>query len=84
MEECGNMLNLYSYWFSRCGYSTCIKTLYGLVLVEKSIATWVGTKITNGLKFDLYNKLFTFETSFYDNRNSGNVIFNFNNMAYMA
>ena len=38
-------------------------------------------RITNGLKFDLYKKLLTLPTSFYDTKNSGDVVFQFNNMA---
>lgn len=45
------------------------------------LSTWVGMRITNGLKFDLYKKLLTLPTSFYDKRNSGDVVFQFNNMA---
>ena len=46
--------------------------------------TWVGAKITNGLKFTLYKKMLTLQTSFFDTRNSGDVIFAFNNNADMA
>lgn len=45
------------------------------------LSTWVGMRITNGLKFDLYKKLLTLPTSFYDKKNSGDVVFQFNNMA---
>ena len=45
------------------------------------LSTWVGMRITNGLKFDLYKKLLTLPTSFYDTKNSGDVVFQFNNMA---
>ena len=48
------------------------------------LATWVGTKITNKLKFDLFKKLLTMQTSFYDTKKSGDVIFQFNNMADAA
>ncbi len=48
------------------------------------LSTWVGMKITNGLKYDLYKKLLTLPTSFYDNKNSGDVVFQFNNMADSA
>ena len=46
--------------------------------------TWVGAKITNGLKFTLYKKMLTLQTAFFDTRNSGDVIFAFNNNADMA
>lgn len=46
--------------------------------------TWVGGKITNLLKRDLFKKMLSFETSFFDTKNSGDVIFMFNNNADMA
>ena len=48
------------------------------------LSTWVGMRITNGLKFDLYKKLLTLPTTFFDKQNSGDVIFQFNNMADSA
>ena len=48
------------------------------------LSTWVGMRITNGLKFDLYKKLLTLPTSFFDKKNSGDVVFQFNNMADSA
>ena len=53
----------------------------GLKYISAYLTTWVGNKISNGLKRDLFRKLLTFETAFYDNRNSGDVVFQFNNMA---
>ncbi len=46
--------------------------------------TWVGTKITNDLKFDLYKKMLTFETAYFDKKKSGDIIFRFNNDADAA
>ena len=43
------------------------------------INTWVGGKITNDLKHKLFSKMLQFETSFFDTRNSGDIIFRFNN-----
>ncbi len=40
--------------------------------------TWVGGKITNDLKISLYQKLLTFQTSFFDSRKSGDIVFRFN------
>ena len=37
--------------------------------------TWVGGKITNLLKFELYKKLLTFETDFFSKKKSGDVMF---------
>ena len=56
----------------------------GLKYLSAYLSTWVGMRITNGLKFDLFKKLLTYETSFYDKRNSGDVVFQFNNMADTA
>ena len=71
-------------WYIPLGIVAFTSIQGGLKYVSSYLSTWVGTKITNGLKFDLYKKLLSFETSFYDNRNSGDVVFNFNNMADMA
>lgn len=46
--------------------------------------TWVGGKITADLKFDLYKKMLTFETAYFDKKNSGDIVFRFNNDADMA
>ena len=60
-------------------------TLQGaLGYLSTYLNTWTGAKITNGLKFDLYKKMLMFETNFYNNKNSGDVIFMFNNNADLA
>lgn len=46
--------------------------------------TWVGRKIANDVKLDLYNKLIRYDASFFDNSSSGNVMFRFNNDVDMA
>lgn len=46
--------------------------------------TWVGGKITNDLKMTLYRKLLTFQTSFFDRRKSGDIVFRFNTDADTA
>ncbi len=56
----------------------------GLTYATAYLNTWVGAKITNLLKFDLYQKMLAFETDFFNKRNSGDVIFMFNNNADMA
>lgn len=56
----------------------------GLGYIATYMNTWVGAKITNRLKFDLYKKMLSFETNFYNNKNSGDIIFMFNNNADMA
>ncbi len=40
--------------------------------------TWVGGKLTMGVRRRLYAKLVTIEPSFFDNRTSGEVLFRFN------
>lgn len=56
----------------------------GLKYLSAYLSTWVGYKITHGLKYDLFKKLLTFQTAFYDQKNSGEVVFKFNNMADAA
>ena len=46
--------------------------------------TWVGAKITNLLKLDLYKKMLSFDTNFFNRKNSGDVLIMFNNNADMA
>ena len=46
--------------------------------------TWVGTRITNDLKFDLFKKMLTFETAYFDKKKSGDIVFRFNNDADAA
>lgn len=46
--------------------------------------SWVGTKITQDLKRDLYRKLLTLETSFYDQNNTGYIIQRFSSDADAA
>ena len=56
----------------------------GLTYLANYLNTWVGAKITNLLKLDLYKKMLGFETEFFNQKNSGDVIFMFNNNADMA
>ena len=46
--------------------------------------TWVGGRITNDLKGKLYDKLLSFETSYFDKRNSGEILYRFNGDADTA
>lgn len=55
-----------------------------LTYLATYLNTWVGSHITNDLKFSLFSKLLTFETSYFDKRNSGDVVFRFNNDADLA
>ena len=61
---------------------TCIQG--GLTYAANYLNTWVGAKTTNLLKMDLYKKMLSFETEFFNKRNSGDVIYMFNNNADMA
>ena len=61
---------------------TCIQG--GLTYVAEYLNTWVGTKITNRLKYDLYGKMLRYDAGFFTDHNSGDVIYMFNNNADMA
>ncbi len=56
----------------------------GLTYGANYLNTWVGVKITNLLKLDLYKKMLCFETEFFNKKNSGDILFMFNNNADMA
>ncbi|MFR9603819.1 MAG: ABC transporter transmembrane domain-containing protein [Rikenellaceae bacterium] len=46
--------------------------------------TWVGTKVANGLKRDLFSKLLSHDAAYYNNQNSGDLIYRYNNIADSA
>ena len=71
-------------WYIPLGIVLFTSIQGGLKYLSSYLSTWVGGKITNKLKFDLFKKLLTFSPSFYDTRNSGDVIYQFNNMADTA
>ena len=71
-------------WYIPLGIVAFTSIQGGLKYMSSYLSTWVGGRITNGLKHDLFKKLLTFPTSFYDKRNSGDVVFQFNNMADSA
>ncbi len=56
----------------------------GLTYILNYLNTWVGGKITNSLKADLFKKLLTFETEFFTSQNSGEILVKFNSNADMA
>ncbi len=56
----------------------------GLTYAANYLNTWVGAKITNLLKLDLYKKMLSFDTNFFNRRNSGDILMMFNNNADMA
>lgn len=50
-------------------------SLQGLLTYAANyLNTWVGAKITNLLKLDLYKKMLCFETNFFNRRNSGDIL----------
>lgn len=46
--------------------------------------TWVGRKIANDVKADLFDKLMNYNAAFFDKNNSGDIQFRFNNDVDMA
>lgn len=76
--------SIQSPWYIPLGIVAFTSVQGGLKYLSSYLSTWVGGRITNGLKFDMYKKLLTLPTSFYDKRNSGDVVFQFNNQADMA
>ena len=56
----------------------------GLTYLLNYLNTWVGGKITNALKADLFKKMLTFETEFFTSRNSGEILIRFNSNADTA
>ena len=61
---------------------TCIQGM--LNYLATYLNTWVGGKITNDLKFNLFKKMLTFETAYFDRKNSGDIVYRFNNDADSA
>ena len=61
---------------------TCVQG--GLTYLLNYLNTWVGGKITNMLKADMFKKLLTFETEYFTSQNSGDIIINFSTNADSA
>ena len=61
---------------------TCIQGM--LNYLATYLNTWVGGKITNDLKFNLFKKMLTFETAYFDRKKSGDIVYRFNNDADSA
>ena len=61
---------------------TCVQG--ALTYASEYLNTWVGTKITNRLKYDLYSKMLSYDIDYFDKKNSGDVVYAFNNTADMA
>lgn len=73
--------SIQSPWYIPLGIVAFTSIQGGLKYMSSYLSTWVGGKITNGLKLTLFKKLLTFETAFYDKRKSGDIVFQFNNQA---
>ena len=71
-------------WYIPLGIVAFTSLQGGLKYMSSYLSTWVGGKITNGLKYDMFKKLLTLPTSFFDTKNSGDVVFQFNNQADIA
>lgn len=71
-------------WYIPLGIVAFTSIQGGLKYMSSYLSTWVGGKITNGLKFDMFKKLLTLPTSFFDKQNSGDIVFKFNNQADLA
>ncbi len=49
-----------------------------LTFTASYVNTWVGTKIANDVKIELYDKLMRFDAAYFDSNTSGNVLMRFN------
>ncbi|WP_428074693.1 ABC transporter ATP-binding protein [Candidatus Avelusimicrobium luingense] len=57
----------------------------GILLYSANyLNTWVGQKITIGVKRKLYEKLLAMDTSYFDTNNSGTILFRYSNDAEIA
>ena len=61
---------------------SCLQS--SLNYVATYLNTWVGRKIANDVKMDLFSKLMTKDAMFFDNSTSGSVMFHYNNDADLA
>ena len=71
-------------WYIPLGIVAFTSIQGGLKYLSSYLSTWVGMNITNGLKYDMFKKLLTLPTTFFDKQNSGDVVFQFNNQADIA
>lgn len=56
---------------------SCLQSL--LNYTATYLNTWVGRKIANDVKIDLFDKLMAYDASFFDKSTSGDIQFRFNN-----
>lgn len=75
---------VFSPWYIPCGIVafTIIQGILNYTAIY--LNTWVGGKITNDLKADLYRKMLSLGTSFFDKRKSGDIIYRFHTDADTA
>ncbi len=71
-------------WFAPLFIVGFTIVLGGMTYLVTYLNVWVGTHITQDLKTALYDKLLSFETSFFDTRNSGDIMYRFNSDADVA
>ena len=76
--------NVSSPWYIPLGIVAFTSIQGVLKYLSAYLSTWVGNKITNNLKSQLFKKLLTLPTSYYDTRKSGDIIAQFNNQANNA
>ena len=61
---------------------SCLQSL--LNYAATYLNTWVGRKIANDVKMDLFDKLMLNDATFFDNTTSGQILFRYNNDVDMA
>lgn len=61
---------------------SCLQSL--LNYIATYLNTWVGRKIANDVKIDLFDKLMAYDASFFDKSTSGDIQFRFNNDVDLA
>lgn len=71
-------------WYIPVGIVAFTVIQGGLNYFATYLNAWVGGRITNDLKFALYEKMMTFETGYFDKRKSGDIVWRFNNDADIA
>ncbi len=55
-----------------------------LIYFATYLNAWVGEKMTRDLKLELYNKLLTYDTVFFDRTHSGDIVYKYNTQVDMA
>lgn len=68
-------------WYIPLGIIAFTMVQGALKYISTYLSTWVGGKITNGLKYKLFQKLLTFPSKYFDNVKSGGIIMQYNTMA---